>query len=258
MYKVIIIDDNRLLADSLAKLSIWEEFNCKIECVCYDSSSGESAILRIKPDIVLTDIKLPNKDGLEVISEIIKTLPSVKVLCMSAYDDFSYSRRALKLKCVDYLLKPFSPEDLRNALSDLMEDFDEASDITDTDEESSGVLKQADNPILQPVIQYISENVDRSVTAEEVAKEFYISTSKLNKMIQQSYNMGFRELRMELCMNKAKELLLNIKYGVEEVALKVGYTNYFSFYRAFIREYGMTPTDYRNMQIKTDDGAREN
>ena len=250
MYKVIIIDDNRLLADTLAKLDLWEKLDCSIEAVCYDSISGEKAILEIRPDILLTDIKLPSKDGLEVVSEVLQSLPDVKVVCMSAYDDFPYSIRALRLKCEDYLLKPFSPEELHKVIRQIVNELNGKMEETGEEaNEKHSTASTQDGPLLGPIIQYIADNLDKGYTAEEVAREFYISTSKLNRLIRQRYNKGFREFRIELCMKKAKELLLDVRYSVEEVARKVGYMNYFSFYRAFIREHGISPTDFRNASL---------
>lgn len=193
-----------------------------------------------------------------MISEVIQSLADVKVICMSAYDDFSYSRRALRLKCEDYLLKPFSPEELYSVMKRVVDELKGKADESSCTDEDDCTESVQDDPMLSPIIQYIADNLDKGYTAEEVAKEFYISTSKLNKMIRQRYNKGFREFRMELCMKKAKELLLNVRYSVEEVAIKVGYMNYYSFYRAFIREHGVSPTDFRNAKVTGDNKSTEN
>jgi AraC-like DNA-binding protein len=98
---------------------------------------------------------------------------------------------------------------------------------------------------IAPIIQYVWEHLEEHVTAESTAQALYMSISRLDKLIKLYNGTGFRELRISLRMKRAKELLRSIHYRIEEVAQKVGYKNYASFYRAFVREFNMTPMEYR-------------
>lgn len=247
MFQVIIIDDNKLLADSLAVLDIWDRMDMKVVDVCYNGVTGKEAILRYRPDLVLSDIRLPGMDGLELVGMIHDCVPDTKVIFMSAYSDFDYLRQAIQLRAEDYLLKPFSTEELKKALANtaagLRRTFSRVSEVP------SAESKNPDARI-QPIINYMRNRLDSRLTAEDVAEAFCMGTSKLDRLIKEYTGAGFRELRIKLCIEKAKELLMDVRLSVEEVASLVGYKNYVTFYRAFSRECGCAPSEYRDKLLK--------
>ncbi len=243
MLKVLIVDDNRLLADSLAALPLWEQCGCAVQEVCYDSLAGKEAILRLKPDIVLLDIQMPGLNGLDTVEMLQPQLENSVVIFMSAYDNFRYAQRALRLGAHDYLLKPFSRDALQGCVKKAAEYL---SRIREKPQEPAAQISEPDDAdVIDPIIRYVNQRIDQHVTAEEVAEAFFMSTSKLDRLIRNHCGKGFREARIELRMKAACELLRDIRYSVEDIASKVGYSNYATFYRAFIREYGMSPTEYR-------------
>jgi len=236
MYQVVIVDDNKLIADALAAFPIWKENGCQVAAVCYDSTDAKHAINTLLPDIIITDIRMPGLNGLELIDTVRSVVPHMRVIFVSAYDNFEYAQRALRMGAQDYLLKPFSKEALAQAVSGAVCYLDQHEK-----------KQEEESPFLKPIIEYINLRIDRHVTAEEVARTFYMSTSRLDKLIQKEYGKGFQKLYISLHMNRAKELLLDVRSNIEDIAQKVGYKNYASFYRAFTREFSMSPTEYRDM-----------
>lgn len=247
MFRVIIIDDNKLLADSLAVLDIWDRMDMKVVDVCYNGVTGKESILRHRPDVILSDIRLPGMDGLELVSMIHDCVPGAKVIFMSAYSDFDYLRQAIQLRAEDYLLKPFSTEELKKALSNTVTGLRKfRSQVSETPVAEG----QSPDTVIQPIINYMRNRLDSRLTAEDVAEAFCMGTSKLDRLIKECTGAGFRELRIALCIEKAKELLMDVRLSVEEVASLVGYKNYVTFYRAFSRECGCAPSEYRDKILK--------
>ena len=243
MYRVVIIDDNKLIADALAAFPIWKDNGCRVEAVCYDSTDGKASIESILPDIIITDIRMPGLSGLDLIDTLKSVVPKARVIFISAYDQFEYAQRALRMGAQDYLLKPFSKETISDAIARAVCYLDEHEKADAKD----GGNEEENSPLLQPIIAYINERIDQHVTAEEVARTFYMSTSRLDKLIQKSTGGGFQRLHISLRMKRAKELMKDVRNNIEDVAQKTGYKNYASFYRAFTREYSMPPTEYRDM-----------
>lgn len=239
MYRVVIIDDNKLIADALAAYPIWKENGCRVEAVCYDSTEGKQAIETILPHIIITDIRMPGLNGLDLIDMVRCVVPKARVIFVSAYDNFEYAQRALRMGAQDYLLKPFSKETISTAVAGAVCYLDEHA--------KNGVQEETGSPLLKPIVAYINERIDQHVTAEEVARTFYMSTSRLDKLIQKHTGGGFQRLHISLRMKHAKELMKDVRNNIEDVAQKTGYKNYASFYRAFTREYFMSPTEYRDM-----------
>ena len=243
MYRVVIIDDNKLIADALAAFPIWKENGCQVEAVCYDSTDGKLAIESILPDIIITDIRMPGLNGLDLIDTVRGIVPKARVIFVSAYDNFEYAQRALRMGAQDYLLKPFSKDTINTAVAGAVCYLDEHEKVSMKEEEE-------ESPLLRPIVAYINERIDQHVTAEEVAKTFYMSTSRLDKLIQKNTGGGFQRLHISLRMKRAKALMKDVRNNIEDVAQKTGYKNYASFYRAFTREYSMPPTEYRDMMLR--------
>ncbi len=115
MYKIILIDDDRSTLETIGAFYDWNQMGLDLATTADNGISGLEAILSIKPDIVLIDIKMPGMDGLEVIEETRKNGLDPYFIVMSGYADFKYAQTALRLSVSEYILKPYSPTDLRQA-----------------------------------------------------------------------------------------------------------------------------------------------
>ena len=80
-------------------------------------------ILEKKPDILITDIKMPFMDGLELSEQVKKVLPATKIMILSGYNEFDYAKMAIKIGVTDYLLKPISSEKLLDAVNKVAEEI---------------------------------------------------------------------------------------------------------------------------------------
>lgn len=106
MYKAIIVDDEYLIRESLKKTIDWSEMGV---CLEGEASNGRDAlqlIQEVHPDIVLTDIRMPIMNGIELAIQIKKMHENIRIIFISGYDDFSYAQQALKIGVEDYVLKP--------------------------------------------------------------------------------------------------------------------------------------------------------
>ena len=114
--KVVIVDDNPITVRSLEKTIDWEGRGCVVAGTATDGESGKALCLSIRPDILLLDIRMPQKDGLEMLEEIRKQVPDCKVIIITGYDQFQYASRAIKLSVFDYILKPIRNSELEEVL----------------------------------------------------------------------------------------------------------------------------------------------
>ena len=113
---VVIVEDNPATIRSLVQTVDWKSLDCAIAGTANNGESGLKLILAQKPDIVLTDIRMPRKDGLDMIEEIHKDLPECKVIIITGYDQFQYASRAIKLSVFDYILKPIDNQEIERTL----------------------------------------------------------------------------------------------------------------------------------------------
>ncbi len=126
MYKIVVVDDEPLLLRNIKK-SILQAHDGFV--IVGEAADGDEAIELIsyeQPDVVFTDIKMPTMDGLALIEEIRRRGIPAKVVLLSGYQEFDYAKRALQFSVEDYLLKPLSPQALRDLLGRLYEALETA------------------------------------------------------------------------------------------------------------------------------------
>ncbi len=117
MIEVLLAEDDSLTRIGLLSIIPWEEFGYTIVGVAEHGQQALALALELKPDIVITDIRMPVLDGIQLMQAIQKELPKTKFIVLSAHNDFDYVREALKLGASDYLLKlDIAPDLLLEAL----------------------------------------------------------------------------------------------------------------------------------------------
>lgn len=115
-YKILIADDEEKITRLICELGHWEELGISIVAICSDGEEAVNKILELQPDIVLTDIKMPVMDGIQMIEYVLAKGVNTNFIVLSGYKYFEYARNAIQLGVVDYLLKPLDEEELNQAL----------------------------------------------------------------------------------------------------------------------------------------------
>jgi two-component system response regulator YesN len=116
MLQVIIADDERKARNVIKNLGRWKEFGLEIIGEAEDGDSLCTMVNQDKPDIIITDMKMPGVNGSELIRRLMIIHPGIKLIIISGYDDFVFAKQAIHVKAVDYLLKPIDEDQLTGAL----------------------------------------------------------------------------------------------------------------------------------------------
>ena len=103
MRKIMIVDDNYLSAEGIEKNIDWEVLNAEIVHICYNGTSAIDAMKKEPVDLIISDIEMPDLDGISMSRQALDINPMVKIILISAYDKFEYARRALLLGALDYI-----------------------------------------------------------------------------------------------------------------------------------------------------------
>lgn len=141
MYKVMLVDDEAYMLNGLKNIINWEEHGLEITD---QASNGIQALEIAKStpiDIVLTDIKMPKMNGLELICTLKEHNSSIKFIILSGYNDFDYVKQALRLDIENYLLKPINEEELSQTLLSLVDALDAERQANIKAIEDSFILK---------------------------------------------------------------------------------------------------------------------
>ena len=124
LYRIMIVDDEEEIRLGIIKKIDWESNGF---IVVGDAENGQDALEKaekLQPDVIMTDIKMPFMDGLELGKKLVELMPSTKIIVFSGCDDFEYAHKAIKINVVEYVLKPINSAELIEVLVRLKEQLD--------------------------------------------------------------------------------------------------------------------------------------
>lgn len=147
MYKVLIVDDEVLVRVGLKTTIDWEANGFTVAAEASNGEQGYEQYRKHKPDVIITDIKMPKRDGLWLVEEIRKENQHAKILVLTCYDEFSFARKALKLGADDYILKSEVEDEelvaVMQALKKKLDTYNRAKHIHDKDMMNRNDIKRA-------------------------------------------------------------------------------------------------------------------
>ncbi|MCX7027027.1 MAG: response regulator [Spirochaetes bacterium] len=124
MIKILVVDDEKMIREGIVMTMPWNEMGMEVIGSAGDGLKALEMIREFKPHIVLTDIRMPKMDGIELLRAGKALIPSTRFVILSGYDDFAYAQQALKYGAADYLLKPLSEDELKKILTKLKRDLE--------------------------------------------------------------------------------------------------------------------------------------
>ena len=247
MYRVILVDDERLIVRGLSSVVPWAELGCEIAGVAYDGKTGLELIRSLKPDIVLTDIRMPNMDGLTMLAALRSEFPEIQTSVLTAYRDFDYARQAITLGVCRYLLKPSDLEELKEAIRLMVSRLDARPARREEPEEEAS--REAGNHLVRAALAYMREHcTEQHLSLGDVADHVYVSQWHLSKLLNRETGQSFFDLLGSLRISRARELLADPSMRIHEVAEATGFSDVGHFSRSFKRFAGCTPGEYRNQR----------
>lgn len=260
MYKVAIIDDEPLIVEGLTKTMPWEKWNMQVIGSAYDGRQGLSLIRREHPDIIISDINMPQLDGLKMIAGLKSEFPNMQIVILTGYREFEYAREAISLGVTRFLLKPSKMNELEEAMDAVTEKLvklgvlgeespaDESVQNAGAEEE---ILynNEANSFIVKNALEYIRENYKEKLRLSDVADQIYVSQWHLSKLLNKQTGQNFSEILNGIRMEKAKELLKDPSLRISDIAEEVGFLDMAHFSRVFKKMEGMSANEYRNKHL---------
>lgn len=252
MFTALIVEDEPLMREYLmlhltSIHGLWKTEGCARDGL------EALALLKAKPfDLVITDIKMPHMDGLELADYIHVNHPNTDVIILTGYSEFDYARAAVRANAADYLLKPLQDVELHKALSKLAAKRMAAESVpaaVPVPPEAAPKEPAQDDPgiLVQRARTYIRAHFTEPLSLNEVANILAVNPAYLSSIFKSERGESYSKFILRLRMERAALLLRTYSAGkVNDIALEVGYSSTKHFYSVFKDYFGVTPNEYRN------------
>ena len=239
MKSVVFVDDNPLILQSLRHSIPLESLGYQLAGAFTNSSEALAFCCENRPQMLITDIKMPGMSGLELIERLQTVYSNFSSIVITGYDEFAYAQKALRLGAIDIILKPIDDESLIAALR-------RASGLRDASThsaETAVVAADSGFHALDPEIQttaavrraldYLQDHLSEKTSLAELADYAGLSSAHLSKLLKKETGMNFVDINNRMRVEKAITLLTDGRYKVYEISNMVGINNYAYFYQIF-------------------------
>lgn len=263
MYRILIADDEPIERAVVSKMLL-KNYENQLELVT--AVNGREAIQFYKEQeckIALLDIEMPGVNGLEAAEKIREHSEDAIIIFLTAFDEFSYAKKAISVQAMEYLLKPTSEEELVATIDAAI--WQLQNKVRATFEKISNkesVVNHSENAKLNVVADVISEYIKahyhEDISLQDVAGHMNYSDAYFCRIFKQCFDKNFLTYLTEFRTERAKELLRDISINIKDISCKVGYRDSNYFTKVFKRLEGVTPTEYRNSKLVSFDKQEKN
>lgn len=235
--KIMIVEDEFHTRRGLSKIisSMGEPYQ-----LIGEAENGYEGMIMIKhmnPDVVITDVKMPKLDGLQMISNIRECNMEITFVILSGYAEFDYAQKGISLGVSEYLLKPITKSKLMETMKKINEDFlEKGEEVINKNQQYS--------PIVSAILSDIEKNYSQKISLEEYSERFKMTPEYISRIFSKEVGQAFSNYLTSLRIDKAKELLMDKNYKIYEIACMVGYNDVQYFCRVFRRIVGVSAKEY--------------
>lgn len=244
MYSIMIVEDEYLVRQGIASLVDYEQFGMQVIAQAENGIEAWQKFQKNPADILLTDINMPQMNGLELAKLVREQAPTCHIVFLTGYDDFDYARSAIKLGADDYLLKPFSKDDVEEMLAKVRTKLDKERKKV----QIQNLVDQGQRSELEEAIH--ERLADSELSLKSLASQLGFSPSYLSVLIKKELGLPFQDYLIQERMKKAKLLLLTTDLKIYEIADQVGFEDMNYFSQRFKQVVGLTPRQFKKGEEK--------
>ncbi|MCD9025422.1 response regulator transcription factor [Cohnella silvisoli] len=254
MYRILVADDDKNEREGIQFLIRKLELPLTIT----EARNGKQALefIRAEPfDILLTDIKMPFMDGLELTKQVRELRPDLIIVIISGYGEFEYAKRAITLNVNQYLLKPIEVAEFKSTLTNVIElcrqeyERDRKKIIKLNRGPDQAVAGPTDTETqvraVDEVLDIIAQEFDQNLSLEYLAHRVHLSSSYLSHLFKKTVGKSIIKYINGYRLEKAKEFLSEENYKIVDIYRLVGFSDASYFGMAFKNQYGISPAQYR-------------
>lgn len=239
MYKVYLVDDEPLALIGIKKLFEWEKNGFEVVGESTDSIEALYDIMKLSPDVILIDIRMPELSGLELMKRIKQQGMCAIFVVVSGFSEFSYAQEALRLGALDYLVKPLALADAIKVREKIL------AQLKKTETSEPPVEDTYENQNFGKLLKYVKVHYTEDLSLKDLAAQFYINASYCSELFKKHLGTSFTNHINQLRIDKACYLLISTGDSIEVIAEKTGFRDCYYFSKVFKKYTSQTPNKYR-------------
>ena len=239
MIRVLMVDDEPLVRHGVAAGMDWASLGCEVVGEAQSGEEGLALARRLKPDLIITDIRMPKMDGITMMNMLREEGCAARCIVLTAHSDFEYARGALLFGADDYLLKPFRDQELTHAVARVCRKMESApaanTPAVKKEPEATGYVRQA--------MDYIAGHyADENISIATIAEHLCVSEGHLSHVFKKQTGMTVTNYLTKTRIDAAMALLQTGRVKVYEAAAAVGYKDVTYFSATFKKLTGLSPS----------------
>ena len=277
MYRLLVADDEMIERAVLVQM-LEEELGD--QCQIFQAENGREALEiyeKEKIQIAILDIEMPGITGIQAAQKIREQDKDCCIIFLTAFDEFSYAKKAITIKALDYLLKPYDEKELLLVLDEAMRMVDEhqvdagrkamaetaagsadaaemnGNPAVETSGENAGEVRDeapmVETRLTDLIYQYIKDNYMFDISMQEVARTMNYSEAYFCKLFKQYFGKNFTAYLTEYRIETAKKMLQTPTVNIKEIGKAVGYADSNYIATVFKRVTGDSPSEYRGHDL---------
>lgn len=250
---VLIVDDENWICHLIQEAVPWGKL--RMEVVGFAGNGLEAlGFLREKgADIVITDIRMPSVDGLELIRRAREERIDVGFIIVSGHRDFEYAKSAMSQGVAHYVLKPVDEDELTLALGRMRKEIlarrYQTPPPQEPDAPAGGSSAPQSSKAVVLVKEYIYEHYREDLTLTDAAGRVHLNQNYLSSLFKKETGLTFVAYLQNYRIEQAKKLLRETTMRVSKLPAEVGYSDARHFAKLFKKITGLTPSEYRKLHI---------
>lgn len=255
--KLLIVDDEMFAVQGIIDGVDWDALKFDSVLKAYSYTQAVEVFQSSFVDVLLCDIEMPDGSGLDLVDYVNHHSPGTQCIILSCHDEFDFARQAVKLNCLDYVLKPVRYAALTEILKKAITAAEERSHHTMMEnlgqQYVNSVAQKNQSDAADPAsiaMDYIASHIDEELSVKQLAALAYVSPDHLTRVFKKKFGKNIPDIILERRMELAGELLKREDLSIAAVSGSVGFSNYSYFSEQFKKVFGMTPREYQKQNKK--------
>ncbi len=254
--KLLIADDEMLIRNGLLSLP-WESIGITQVLSAENGIEAKEILANHAVDIMLSDIRMPGANGLEVAAYIRQYSIDTAVILLTGFSEFEYAQEAIRHQVYGYILKPLKPKDILDTVASVklrLEQKRYQAQVVRAHEETAGsfdTMAQIQNCFgnvnkqVMEMLSHIAREFDQDISLNGLADSYHFSTTYVSRLFKKETGFSFSDILTGIRLMNAMDMLKEDREKIGVICEKVGFRDQRYFSQVFKKVFGCTPGDYK-------------